>query len=349
MVTKQINPLQKSIFQIAQQVLRNAASAPEVLRPHELMQIAEELQLSDICQGKTSTLAAGTVTGQEENQKWRLQTQHGLEVDLRQNLDEQPSTDCQSNPSATATEIVPNSDSRPASVRALDEGLAVEFRLDALRELMANDSVAAASFVYTELEKPILSEQWRRIVIYAAESVRFADPAVRAKVAVSLLRHACELRVSSSADDTPVVMCAIRRAGSILPQHLLTELSCFLSAPSPIDTRIVTLQAINSIILAAPLEGIDIGTLGNRVTTLALKHWDEDVFKAGEISVIAIEATIAATVLGDARMSQVIELANRTGRRLLIGKLKSRLQAVVTQWGNQPSAAARVNDVISLL
>jgi hypothetical protein len=97
------------------------------------------------------------------------------------------------------------------------------------------------------------------------------------------------------------------------------------------------------------LEGIDIGTLGNRVTTLALKHWDEDVFKAGEISVIAIEATIAATVLGDARMSQVIELANRTGRRLLIGKLKSRLQAVVTQWVNQPSAAARVNDVISLL
>jgi hypothetical protein len=220
---------------------------------------------------------------------------------------------------------------------------------DALRELMANDSAVAASFVDAELEKPILSEQWRRIVIYAAESVRFADPAVRAKVAVSLLRHARELRVSSSADDTPVVMCAIRRAGSILPQHLLTELSCFLSAPSPIDTRIVTLQAINSIILAAPLEGIDIGALCDRVTTLALKHWDEDVFKAGEISVIAIEATIAATVLGDARISQVIELANRTGRRLLIGKLKSRLQAVVTQWGNQPSAAARVNDVISLL
>ena len=103
MATKQLNPLQKSIFQIAQKFLRNAASAPEVLRPQELMQIADELQLSDICQRKTSTLAAGTVTGQEEKQKWRLQTQHGLEVDLRQNLDEQPSTDCQSNPSATAT------------------------------------------------------------------------------------------------------------------------------------------------------------------------------------------------------------------------------------------------------
>jgi SAM-dependent methyltransferase len=49
--------------------------------------------------------------------------------------------------------------------------------------------------------------------------------------------------------------------------------------------------------------------LGNRVTTLALKHWDEDVFKAGEISVIAIEATIAATVLGDARLSMAHEAA----------------------------------------
>ena len=48
MATKQLNPLQKSIFQIAQKVLRNAASAPEVLRPQELMQIADELQLSEV-------------------------------------------------------------------------------------------------------------------------------------------------------------------------------------------------------------------------------------------------------------------------------------------------------------
>ena len=343
---------QTKIFNEWIETLRPAPyGAVASIQRQELMEIALAYQLRHSCQGKTSTLTAGTFTKEAGKKKYQLCDEYGTAEVFERDLDEQPSTDCQSNPSATATatEIVPNLDSRPASVRALDEDVPVESWLDALRELMANDSAVAASFVYAELEKPNLSEQWRRIVIYAAESVRFADPAMRAKVAVSLLRHACELRVSSSADDTPVVMCAIRRAGSILPQHLLTELSGFLSAPSPIDTRIVTLQAINSIILAAPLEGIDIGTLGNRATTLALKHWDEDVFKAGEISVIAIEATIAATVLGDARISQVIELANRTGRRLLIGKLKSRLQAVVTQWGNQPSAAARVNDVISLL
>ena len=214
-------------------------------------------------------------------------------------------------------------------------------RLEALREWIADDPAAAGQFLITELNQSHLEPTWRRIVIYAVDVIRFEDIAIRASLATALLHHAAELRQSSSPDDLPAAMCAIRRAGSILPEDRVDELLPFLNRVGFVDTRLVALQAVVAIYMAAP-PNRDLTTIADRAGDLAMKHWDLDVFQAGDISALAIEATLVATMLGCCQLSQIVDKANAVGRRLLMKRLKTKLEAVASAWDSNMVSSDQV-------
>lgn len=214
-------------------------------------------------------------------------------------------------------------------------------RLEALREWIADDPAAAGHYLIAELNQPSLEPDWRRIVIYAVDTIRFEDIAIRASLATALLHHANELRQSSSPDDLPAAMCAIRRAGSILPEDRVDELLPFLSQMGFVDTRLVALQAIVAIYSAAP-PNRDLTTIADRAGDLAIKKWDLDNFQAGDISALAIEVTLVAAMLGCRQLSQIVDKANAVGRRLLMKRLKTKLETVASAWESNSVSSDQV-------
>lgn len=224
--------------------------------------------------------------------------------------------------------------SHPEMLEAINDPDVIKWQLEALRERIVVDPKGASNFIALELGRLDLAEDWRRIVIYAAEAVRFEDVDIREKVASSLVRQSIQLRGSTSPDDVPVVMCALRRAGSILPESAVIELAPLLATdPYPINTYLAALQAIASVFyLAPPSDKVDVQCLADRAVMLAKSHWDVHVFKAGEISAIAIESTVVASILGDARAIEVARLAKAVQKPHLIAKLRNRLEEVAERW-----------------
>jgi|GEM_PF-1489613 len=309
--------------------------ANEFARLSELLRSAISNRDAAVLSCQTASVTAGTYSDSEGLRKYRLKDEHGTEDEFVRPSTKRPS-DLQSNVGTAkhSDPPAPVTDERPqASLLATDSGLSSEQRLEALREWIASDPDAASQFVASELHRKDLQSNWSRIVIYAAEAIRFQDSRVREQVASDLLDHAMRLRDSRSSEDAPVVLCSIRRAGSIIPEGRVSEFLSLLTAGSPIDTRLVTLQAITAVFdCTPPTSTIDVQKLSERVVTLAEKHWDTDVFKAGEVSAIAIEATIAATVLGASQAIDLGTLALRTRRQLLVSKLRKRLQLIMQNW-----------------
>ena len=307
----------------------------EIARLVHLMRDAISSRDEAVFSCQTASVTAGTYSDCEGLRKYRLKDEHGTEDEFERPLPKR-ACDLQSDVGAVKHSEPPapaTDDQTPASQCAADSTLSSEDRLEALRDWIASDPDPASQFVAAELHRNDLQVDWSRIVIYAAEAVRFQDLQVRDQVASDLLQHALKLRSSSSSKDAPVVLCAIRRAGSIISGHRVLEFLPLLNAGSPIDTRLVTLQAITAVFSCSPPSSFAVlEKLAKRVVTLAKKHWDTDVFKAGEVSAIAIEATIAATVLGAPEVTDLGPLALGTGRQLLVGKLRTRLKHVMQNW-----------------
>ena len=314
-------------------------SLDSLIIPAHILEYMERALQRSIFEGKTTRSVGGT-RFKKEGMDWLSL------VDDRGEKIEQPVTprvteDSQSFVSfvhQVSDEII---DSRSVSARVSDSTLGTEVRLEALREWIADDVQSAAAYLLTELERTDLEPVWRRIVIYAVDTIRFEDAAVRASLATALLHHAAELRQSSSPDDLPAAMCAIRRAGSIIPEDRVAELLPFLNRMGFVDTRLVALQAVVAIYSAAP-PNRDLTTIADRAGDLAMKHWDLDVFQAGGISALAIEATLVATMLGCRQLSQIADLANAVSRRLLMKRLKTKLDAVASAWESNTVSSDQV-------
>lgn len=88
--------------------------------------------------------------------------------------------------------------------------------------------------------------------------------------------------------------------------------------------------------------------LAQRSAAIARKHWDLDVFKAGEISALAIEATLVAAQLGAANATDCVELALATNRRFLLRKLQNLLVEIRDEWqkNHQMDAVTRLNEIV---
>ena len=169
-------------------------------------------------------------------------------------------------------------DDASASIRAKNVISPVKDRLEGLQEWMAEDNDAAAEFIVSELASTPLAADWRNVLIYAADAVRFRDPAVRTKAVDVLLKNATCLRHSNEPAVFEVVWCVIHRIGSIIPVHRAGELTSFLGPCDPVDTRLATLQAVVRIFEVAPLDVPEMfAELADRVVVLATKLWDRDV------------------------------------------------------------------------
>ena len=231
--------------------------------------------------------------------------------------------------------LAASSDGRSAGQLVSDDELNPLLRLEALQDWIAEDARSAGEFLISELNQPALAPEWRGIVIYAVDSIRFEDAPTRAVLATALLKHANELRQSSMPDDLPVAMCAIRRAGSILPESRVDELLPFLNRDGFVDTRLVALQAVVAIYTVSRPQR-DLVDIRDRAFALAEKHWDLDVFQASEVSALAIEATVVAAMLDHPQTSRLIDMANQTKRRLLLNRLRTKLENVATAWNADP-------------
>ncbi|MFM9963720.1 MAG: hypothetical protein ACKV2Q_21130 [Planctomycetaceae bacterium] len=220
-----------------------------------------------------------------------------------------------------------------ASRRACEVALPTTERLAGLQDWMAEDNDAAAEFVVSELASNELAPDWRNVLIYAAESVRFRDPGCRLQAVDVLLRNAASLRRSNDQGVAEVVWCAIHRIGSIIPIGRANELAAFLCPSDPIDTRLATLQAVVRIFEVAPPTVLkQFAELAERSVILAKKHWDPDVFAAGDNSAIAIEATVATAALADRRVLELVDLAANVGRSWVMGKLQRRFDELLRFW-----------------
>ena len=316
-----------------------------------MLEFALRTQEQSIFNGQTTYLICGSRTEEGGKRKYQIRDDRGNEEQFERTVTPIVFEDAQSLVASEHQVPVALLDSRSVSSRVSDYTLDVEQRLEALREWLADDVQSVASYLLAELERTDVEPVWRRIVIYAVDTIRFEDVATRASLATALLHHASELRQSNSPEDLPAAMCAIRRAGSILPEDRVDELLPFLNRVGYVDTRLVTLQAIVAIYSSAP-PNRDLTTIADRAGDLAMKHWDLDVFQAGDISALAIEATLVAAMLGCRQLSQIADLANGVSRRLLMKRLKTKLDAVASAWDSNsvsPDQVGRLQEIAGKL
>lgn len=303
-------------------------------REYGLLNYVRQTSEESIFSGNTAFGIAGSYTVNKGLKKYRLKDEHGNEEEFERPIPKTV-TDIQSLTVATRQSETPKTEERPCDERAIDETLSIPDRLDALREWIGANCHGAAQYIAEQLKIPELPSEWQRIVIYAAEDLRFEAPALRDDVAESLLQHALRLRMSTVSVDVPAVMSSIRRAGSMLRRSKVMKLLPLLEGGAAIDTRLVTLQTLSHIFLPIPPQKEhlkELLPLAERATTIAMKHWDRDVFRAGEISAIAIEATVLSAQLGAPQAEVCMKMANATNRRLLLRKLYHRLEEVQQYW-----------------
>ena len=228
-----------------------------------------------------------------------------------------------------------------ASVRIRDASLTVHDRIEILQEWMADDNDAAAQFITQELTLDDLSSEWRNALIYAAEVVRFRDSDAKTGAVDVLLKHATQLRHSAERGVSEVVWCAIHRVGSIIPVQRASELSVFLGPSKSVDTRLAALQAIVRIFEVAPPDRpADFWELTDPAINLAKAMWNPIVFTVGEISAIAIEATVSSAALADERVLELVSHAREVNRPWVMRKLLKRFSELLVLWKNFPAASS---------
>ena len=115
----------------------------------------------------------------------------------------------------------------------------------------------------------------------------------------------------------------------------------FLGPSRPIDTRLAALQAIVRIFeVAPPVQPADFLKLADCSIELATALWNPIVFTVGEISAIAIEATVASATLADERVLELVSFARTVGRPWVMKKLQRRFNELLSLWQNLPSASS---------
>ncbi len=213
--------------------------------------------------------------------------------------------------------------------RALD----AETRSEALGRWMTHDPETCAQFVAEELSEPDLSEEWRDVLVFAAEDVQFTGESLRRSVEESLKRIAVDLRGSRRAGVDRVVWSALRRFASLVDERHVGELRDFLDPNGYVDTRLVALQGIARVFEHHPPQrGEEVGPLADRAHEIAKKLLDADVFASGETSAIATQAVMVLCVLGDRRALECIDRAKALGRQWVGRKLRDCLGDVRTAW-----------------
>ncbi len=216
----------------------------------------------------------------------------------------------------------------------LDEAKSTAEREAALRLCVESDEDRAATFLAGELGRDDIPVEWQDTLVLCAETVQFHEDVIRKRLWLRLLEIATHRRME--ADDAaakPIVLSAIRCLTSMIPLEELHRLLPLLEPPSPLETRLVTLQCISNVFEAGPPTASDqFVQLCDRVYELALKFLDRDWLIAGERAAIGLNAFQALACLGDRRLATCVSQLRALRMDWFVRQAIRKLQEIVDAW-----------------
>jgi hypothetical protein len=206
-------------------------------------------------------------------------------------------------------------------------------RKAALLELAAIRHASLAPIVVNELSRAHDNLDWLATVVVAAEFSQFADENDRA-VVKNRLRQAVQF-FCDSGDMRWQVECwsAIRTHASMLSPPEVNVLADYLDVHGSLETRIVTLQAIQNVFHSAPPpEGLSIGRLKDNVVTITRSATQGKTPESGEPAAVAQESICALAALGDPRLADAIQRILRWNCRWFTRQVRVALGEISVRW-----------------
>ncbi len=224
-----------------------------------------------------------------------------------------------------------NVDSLLTRIRDVDLGF--DDRLSALHALLSIAPETASEAIEQQLSMiEDCSFEWHAAIVAVAESAPFAEPS-RDVIAKLLFQSADFFKNQDDDRSAEFCWCALQRAALLVSHESSRELLRFLTNSGFVDTRLAALQSIYGILEQSPdLPESVTKDLISRVLDLGKKTLDIDVFVAGEVSAIGIEATMVLACLCQVRSNPLFESVFLLDREWLIQNLKTRYSELITEW-----------------
>ncbi len=214
-----------------------------------------------------------------------------------------------------------------------DENANVQTRLASLQHWLVASPDNVAVYVADQLDdQDDLDLEWLKTIVRAADSVVFPPDRLET-VAKSLLKAASQFRDRDEFGAAEICWSAIHRAGSLLPVNCIARLLPFLENSGEVDTRLVVLQAIFSMVEVEPLldKNFD-AELYSRIEKLGRSNLEPDVFCAGETSAIGIECLMALAGLSPGRSNPLCVCVSVLNRTWLSRTIAGRYRELLASW-----------------
>jgi len=216
---------------------------------------------------------------------------------------------------------------------ACDENANVQTRLESLQQWFASSPDNVAIYVASQLDdQDDLDQEWLKTIVRAADSVVFPPDRLES-VAKSLLKAASQFRDRDDFGAAEICWSAILRAGSLLPANCISRLLPFLENGGEVDTRLVALQAVFSIVEVEPLPDTNFDAeLYSRIEKIGRRNLDPDVFCAGETSAIGIECLMVLAGLSNGRSNPLCACVSALNKTWLTRTIAGRYRELLASW-----------------
>ncbi len=240
------------------------------------------------------------------------------------------------NVQATVPDLSSNHDSQDVSSlrqSVLDATTSFDDRVSALHSWLSRSPDDVATFVKDQLQdQQRLEPRWHAELVRVSEATVFQDSDLEL-VAGLLFQSANFFRHRDELSSAESCWSALQRAASLVPIERVGILAEFLTNDAVVDTRLAGLQAIYSVLELSPdIPADSRENLMNRVLELGVKTLDPDVFVAGELSAIGIEATVVLSILSQDFPNRLIDAVIALNRDWVIDNVASRYHELIEVW-----------------
>lgn len=229
--------------------------------------------------------------------------------------------------------------------RVRDDAATLQDRADALSELISREDPSIAAYIVSELGVADRLGEWSHLLVYATEHVQFVEAKDRTKLKEGLLHKAVALHDSPRPGSEPALWASLRRYATLIPECEIDSFGYFLDTGSPIATRQVVMQCIQSVFTAsAPSQTNFLGQLEARVAELCSKYIDPDTLVSTEIASLALNAFLAIAVLASPHAVSCAQNLKRCGRAWLVRRASKVLGGVRSRWQSRETPSLSVID-----
>jgi hypothetical protein len=193
------------------------------------------------------------------------------------------------------------------------------------------------------------AEKARRFVL-SAERTQYAAPKDRQAIKRQLKEAAELLWRTNKRSSESVVWSAIRRYASMLSRSEVDTLRGFLDWRWPIDTRQVTLQAIQNVFeISPPSAGNEYQQLRNQVFQMAQAALQPATLAPGKPAALAMNAVAAVAALGDPRLPECVQAVRAWDRPWFARQVRQVLREFTSDWPSDDPATVQVTEAMNAL